>query len=96
MKKSKTDVLIIGAGVGGLSVGARLVEKGLQVRIIEKLSYLGGRFSTKIIKGFKISKQRFISSRNRGSVWHMPRAMLTYWLPCPGNKNTTWGASLTV
>ena len=55
MKKSKVAVLIIGAGVGGLSVGARLVEKGLQVRVIEKLSYLGGRFSTKNIKGFKIS-----------------------------------------
>ncbi len=55
MKTSKVDALIIGSGVGGLCVAARLVEKGMKVRVIEKLSYLGGRFSSKTIKGFNIT-----------------------------------------
>lgn len=40
MKKS---VIIVGAGIGGLAAGARLIKKGYDVRIIEKNSYCGGK-----------------------------------------------------
>ncbi len=55
MKKNKVDVLVIGSGVGGLCTAARLAEKGLKVVVAEKLPYLGGRFSTREYKGFKIT-----------------------------------------
>ena len=37
------DVIIIGAGIGGLSIGALLTKEGHSVRILEKSSHLGGR-----------------------------------------------------
>ena len=49
MRSSKNpQVLIIGAGVGGLSIGTLLVNEGYSVRILEKSDGLGGR--TKSIK----------------------------------------------
>jgi phytoene desaturase len=40
MKKS---VLIIGAGIGGLSTAVRLLSKGYAVKVFEKEKYIGGR-----------------------------------------------------
>ena len=37
------DVIIIGAGIGGLSIGALLTKEGNSVHIFEKSSHLGGR-----------------------------------------------------
>lgn len=42
------DVIIIGAGVGGLATGVRLLSKGYNVKIIEKNSFVGGK--TGVIK----------------------------------------------
>lgn len=39
-------VLIIGAGPGGLAAGLLLARAGLQVRIVERLPFVGGRTST--------------------------------------------------
>ena len=55
MKKSKVDVLIIGSGVGGMCAAARLVSKGMKVRVVERLSFIGGRFSTREIQGFRVT-----------------------------------------
>jgi len=55
MKKSKVDALVIGSGVGGLCTAARLAVKGLKVKVIEKLPYLGGRFSSRNYQGFQVS-----------------------------------------
>jgi len=40
---NKTDVLIAGGGISGISAAIELAETGLDVILIEKLSYLGGR-----------------------------------------------------
>lgn len=37
------DVIVIGAGLAGLSAAMELTEKGLFVRIIEKEHFIGGR-----------------------------------------------------
>ena len=55
MKKSKVDALIIGSGVGGMCAGARLTAKGMNVRVVERLSLIGGRFSTREIEGYKVT-----------------------------------------
>jgi phytoene dehydrogenase-like protein len=54
MKELSCDVAIMGAGIGGLCTGALLSNKGYRVVVVEKLSYLGGRCSTKQIKGYRI------------------------------------------
>ncbi len=41
------DVLIIGAGMAGLTAGRALADRGLGVRILEKSSHIGGRMSTR-------------------------------------------------
>lgn len=49
MKKS---VIIIGAGIGGLATGARLIKKGYDVKIIEKNSCCGGKTGSLKAEGF--------------------------------------------
>lgn len=44
------DVIVIGAGVGGLTTGALLAKEGNFVRIFEKSSQLGGRTASIIYK----------------------------------------------
>ena len=48
----KKTVIIIGAGIGGLAAGARLLKKGYDVTIIEKNSYCGGKTSSLKAEGF--------------------------------------------
>ena len=40
------DVIIVGAGYGGMSTAALLAHSGLSVLIIEKSSLIGGRASS--------------------------------------------------
>ena len=42
--KNKFDVLIIGGGPGGLTIGALLAKEGISSAIIEKEPDLGGRY----------------------------------------------------
>ena len=46
----KNSILIIGAGVGGLSIGTLLVNNGFNVRVFEKSSKLGGRTASTKLK----------------------------------------------
>lgn len=54
MRQEKFDVVVIGSGVGGLSAAALLAHEGYKTLVLEKLPILGGRFSTREYKGFKI------------------------------------------
>ena len=60
MKSKEKPILIIGAGVGGLSIGTLLVKDGHKISIYEKAERLGGRtasikFKNNILdKGFHI------------------------------------------
>jgi phytoene dehydrogenase-like protein len=47
--------VIIGAGLGGLLAGAKLVRAGNDVEIFERLPFIGGRFANIEYKGFKLS-----------------------------------------
>jgi phytoene dehydrogenase-like protein len=70
MASRKVDALVIGSGVGGLCVAARLVAEGLEVSVVEKLPYLGGRFSTRNIKGFKITTGAIMVPFGDRSAFH--------------------------
>ncbi|MDQ7785490.1 MAG: NAD(P)/FAD-dependent oxidoreductase [Desulfomonilaceae bacterium] len=53
MTAPRVDVLVLGAGMGGLSAAALLARKGLKTLVAERLPRIGGRCSTLDYKGFK-------------------------------------------
>src|ERR1700759_3222270 len=50
-----TDVLVVGAGAGGLLTAARLAHLGYRTLVAERLDHLGGRASTRDVDGFKVN-----------------------------------------
>jgi phytoene desaturase len=48
------DVVVIGAGVGGLCAAAKLAHGGRRVLVVEREPRVGGRASTEDIDGFKL------------------------------------------
>jgi len=44
-KNMPRSVIIVGAGAGGVAAAARLAAAGLQVTVVEKNDYTGGRCS---------------------------------------------------
>ncbi|WXC59787.1 hypothetical protein SNK03_005646 [Fusarium graminearum] len=45
IKQQQKSVIVIGAGVGGVSTAARLAKAGFKVTIVEKNDFTGGRCS---------------------------------------------------
>jgi len=50
----KTDVLIIGGGIAGLTAAIYLHEKGINAQILEATDRVGGRVKTDAIEGFRM------------------------------------------
>jgi phytoene desaturase len=67
------DVIIIGAGLGGLVCGALLAQKGLRVAIFEKKASVGGCCTSFTRKGFTfdLSVQSIGGCREGGRVWRL-------------------------
>ena len=55
MDREKYDVVVLGAGAGGLSAGAFLAKAGYKVLVTEQLPFVGGRGSSLEYKGFNVS-----------------------------------------
>jgi phytoene dehydrogenase-like protein len=55
MTTSDFDVVVIGAGAGGLFTAARLAHSGFRTLVVERLDKVGGRASTDDIDGFKVN-----------------------------------------
>jgi phytoene desaturase len=53
MRASSNEIIIIGAGPGGLASAILLASAGLRVRIFERLPHVGGRTSSIEAQGFK-------------------------------------------
>ena len=49
------DVIVLGAGMGGICAAAYLVAAGFRVLLIEKSRYLGGRCSHRVRDGFVVT-----------------------------------------
>lgn len=50
----KTDVLIIGGGMAGLTAALHLHRQGLTVQLLEATDRVGGRIKTDIVEGFRL------------------------------------------
>jgi phytoene desaturase len=55
MSTAQFDVIVIGAGAGGLFTAARLSHRGYRTLVVERLDKVGGRASTDDIDGFKVN-----------------------------------------
>ena len=55
MQEQNYDVIIVGAGLGGLLSAAQLVQRGKRVAIVERLPHSGGRFTAKTFQGAQVS-----------------------------------------
>ncbi|KDE98275.1 amine oxidase [Mycolicibacterium aromaticivorans JS19b1 = JCM 16368] len=55
MASTDFDVVVIGAGAGGLFTAARLAHSGFRTLVVERLDKVGGRASTDDIDGFKVN-----------------------------------------
>jgi flavin-dependent dehydrogenase len=69
------DVIIIGAGISGLSCACFLRRRGLRVLVLEKASVIGGRIEENI-QGFP--------------YWEIPKINLNIPCQCPVNNITVW------
>jgi phytoene dehydrogenase-like protein len=49
------DVIVIGAGLGGLLTAAQFLRRGQRVAVIERLAHPGGRFTAKTFQGAQVS-----------------------------------------
>lgn len=52
MDHKNFDAIVIGSGVGGICSAALLAHSGLKTLVVEKLPFLGGRFSSRVCKGY--------------------------------------------
>lgn len=52
----QADVVIVGAGVAGLSAAHRLTSAGVRTAVLEAAPWVGGRMSTEKIDGFRLDR----------------------------------------
>ncbi len=60
------DVVVIGAGAGGMHAAARLVAAGRTVLLVESRDRLGGRASSEVVDGFTINTGAIAIERGSG------------------------------
>src|SRR5579863_10365340 len=53
--KPRVDVVVIGAGLGGLLAAAQFLRRGKRVVVVERLAHPGGRFTAKTFQGAQVS-----------------------------------------
>lgn len=52
----QADVVIIGAGIAGLSAAHQLTRAGVTVTVLEAAPYIGGRMTTEDLDGFRLDR----------------------------------------
>jgi len=59
--RGRYDAVIVGAGIGGLMVGAALAKEGWRVALFEKLSFLGGCYTELDYRGYRVTTAAWTS-----------------------------------
>src|SRR5579862_8870983 len=54
-ERDSFDVIVIGAGLGGLLSALQFLRRGARVAVLERLAHCGGRFTAKTFQGAQIS-----------------------------------------
>jgi phytoene dehydrogenase-like protein len=74
---SHYDVIVIGAGLGGLLSAAQFLRRGRRVLVLERLAHPGGRFTAKTFKGAQVSTGavHMLPFGTNGELAHMLRAL---------------------
>src|SRR5436305_14418546 len=77
MHEQHYDVIIIGAGLGGLLSAVQLLQRGKRVAIVERLPHSGGRFTANTFQGAQISTGavHMISFGSSGDLARMLRSL---------------------
>ena len=70
MAAEKFDVVVVGAGIGGLIVACQLAQAGKRVVVLEQLGFAGGRFTAIRQKGTELATGAFhtFPHGNRGPM----------------------------
>src|SRR5262245_15500325 len=69
------DAVIVGAGVAGLSCGARLVQNGASVVVLEARNRVGGRIQTLRLPGVSpVEMGAQVIHGSRAATWAIVRA----------------------
>ncbi|MEV0499368.1 FAD-dependent oxidoreductase, partial [Streptomyces spectabilis] len=66
------DVVIVGAGVSGLSAAHQLNRAGVTTVILEAAPYVGGRMSTEKVDGFRLDRIGQLLSTSYPELRHTP------------------------
>ena len=56
MSDSALPVIVVGAGLAGLSAAQSLIEAGIEVRVLEASTTVGGRVQTDEINGYRFDR----------------------------------------
>jgi phytoene dehydrogenase-like protein/NAD-dependent dihydropyrimidine dehydrogenase PreA subunit len=66
--RDRYDVVIVGAGIGGLMAAAWLAKEGRKVGIFERLSFIGGRYTELDYRGYTVTTGAWTSLGERCNI----------------------------
>lgn len=69
----KYDAVIIGAGIGGIAAGVKLVLAGYKPLILEKQNVIGGRYYAGDYKGYRLTTGAWFVNSDRGAIMQLAK-----------------------